>query len=555
VTALFDPLRASTGARVSCLAVIASVLESEGIDTVFGVLGGMPAPLSSALTSGPDGCRLQLCTVHHAQAAVYAADGWARASGRVGVVVGAAGPAMLTGLHTALAESVPIVCLTGLAAPYALPPRAEQAADIVELARPVTKWAMALTEPAQTPWILREALRVARSGRPGPVLIDLGPGIPCGSCTYHPALDAALPVEMPEPPSESVRAAVALLLQAHRPLILAGGGVVAADACEELRDVAEHLQVPVLTTPMAKGAFPEDHPLFAGTDTTRAGWDNAVLLESDLVLAVGTQFVARPTGALDAYRRGRRFIHLAVEASQIGQVFEPDLGMVGHAKPSLAAIDAQARVYTTRRTAGTWVDRIAELRDSAPAGEHDGADTAELADVITPAQVRQELDRFCGRESTLVIAPGLHQIWSGRFRRTCPPRRYLVCGQPGPPGWEISAAIGARCANPDNPVVAVISAAPFGVLAAEVAAATAQRIPFMIVMTNSGGPNGDIDQVKLMDAVGCPARRVAQPGEIADALRWAGLQAQAEVRPVLVEITPYAGCGNPVKPPFSVGQA
>nr|BFE88111.1 hypothetical protein GCM10020093_107120 [Planobispora longispora] len=185
-----------------------------------------------------------------------------------------------------------------------------------------------------------------------------------GTCLYDPELDAPLPVETPPPLPGAVRRAVDMLLQARRPLILAGGGVVIAGAAEELRALAEHLQVPVQVTLMGKGAFPEDHELFAGMAgiQTQTRWGNAAFLESDLVLAVGARFGDRHTGDLDTYRKGRRFVHVDIEPTQIGRVFEPDLGVVGHARPALAAMAEEARRRTDARTAGRWPRRVAELR-------------------------------------------------------------------------------------------------------------------------------------------------------------------------------------------------
>ncbi|MDT7593097.1 MAG: tartronate-semialdehyde synthase, partial [Pseudonocardiales bacterium] len=330
--------------KIPCMEAVAQVLESEGVDTVFGIPGAAILPLYAALRKSG----IKHLTVRHEEGGTHAADGWARATGKVGVTLGTSGPAgtnMITGLYTALADSIPIICITGQAPRSKLHQEAFQAVDIVEIAKPVTKWAVQLKEPGQAPWVFREAFRIARSGRPGPVLIDLPLDVQRGMCFYDPAIDAALPIALAEPRSEPVRAAIDMLLEAQRPLILAGGGVIGGEAWEELRDLAEYLQVPVQTTLMGKGAFPEDHPLFAGMAgiQTHTRWGNAAFLESDLVLAVGARFGDRHTGDLETYRRGRKFIHVDIEPTQLGRVFEPDLGIVGHAKPTLAALDAHAR--------------------------------------------------------------------------------------------------------------------------------------------------------------------------------------------------------------------
>ena len=537
---------------IPCMEAVAAVLESEGVDTVFGIPGAAILPLYAALRKSG----IKHLTVRHEEGGTHAADGWARATGKVGVSIGTSGPAgtnMITGLYTALADSIPMICITGQAPRAKLHQEAFQAVDIVEIAKPVTKWAVQLKEPAQAPWVFREAFRIARSGRPGPVLIDLPIDVQKGTCLYDPALDAPLPVDVPLPRPQPIAAAVRMLLEAERPIILAGGGVIGAEACDELRRLAEYLQVPVQVTLMGKGAFPEDHPLFAGMAglQTQTRWGNAAFLESDLVLAVGARFGDRHTGDLETYRRGRKFVHVDIEPTQIGKVFEPDLGIVGHAKPTLAALDEHARGASPQHAPGRWVERVAELRGTLLRRD-------DFDDVpIKPPRVYRELNRAFGPDTTFVTAIGLYQIWSGQFQQTFRPRHYLVCGQAGPLGWEVPAAIGVKCAYPDKQVVAVVGDYSFQFLMEEIAVAAQYRIPFVIVMVNNEYlglirqaelgydmnyavdlhyGEGGIDHVTLMNAFGCPARRVERPEEIADALAWASLESEAQQLPVLVEI-------------------
>jgi tartronate-semialdehyde synthase len=531
---------------------VAAVLRSEGVDTVFGIPGAAILPLYAALQHSD----ITHLTVRHEEGGTHAADGWARATGKVGVSIGTSGPAgtnMITGLYTALADSIPIICVTGQAPRAKLHQEAFQAVDIVEIAKPVTKWAVQLKEPGQAPWLFREAFRVARSGRPGPVLIDLPLDVQRGTCLYDPALDAPLPVDVPTPRPEPIAAAIEMLRAARRPLILAGGGVIVGEAWDELRALAEYLQVPVQTTLMGKGAFPEDHPLFAGMAgiQTSTRWGNAAFLESDLVLAVGARFGDRHTGDLETYRRDRRFIHVDIEPTQIGRVFEPDLGIVGHARPTLAALTEAARSALPATEPGEWPNRVAHLRGTLLRRD-------DFDDIpIKPTRVFRELNRFFGPETTFVTAIGLYQIWSGQFQHTFRPRHYLVCGQAGPLGWEIPAAIGVKCAHPDRAVVAVVGDYSFQFLMEEIAVAAQYRIPFVIVMVNNEYlglirqaelgydmnyavdlhyGEGGIDHVRLMEAFGCAARRVEDPADIADALSWAALESEAARLPVLVEI-------------------
>jgi tartronate-semialdehyde synthase len=537
---------------IPCMEAVVAVLESEGVDTVFGIPGAAILPLYAAMRKSA----IRHITVRHEEGGTHAADGWSRATGRVGVCVGTSGPAgtnMITGLYTALADSIPMVCVTGQAPRAKLHQEAFQAVDIVAIAEPVTKWAVQLKEPGQAPWVFREAFRIARSGRPGPVLIDLPLDVQRGLCNYDPALDAPLPVELPLPHPPRVRAAVDMLLGAQRPLILAGGGVIIADAAAELRELAESLGIPVQVTLMGKGAFPEDHELFAGMAgiQTQSRWGNQAFLESDLVLAVGARFGDRHTGDLSVYTKGRRFIHVDIEPTQLGRVFEPDLGIVGHARPTLAALTECAR-RSRRRTRDTeWSARVRELRATLP--RRDDFDDKP----IKPPRVYRELNEFFGPQTTFVTAIGLYQIWSGQFQHTFLPRRYLVCGQAGPLGWEVPAAMGVKCAFPEREVVAVAGDYSFQFLMEEIAVAAQYRIPFVIVMVNNEYlglirqaelpyemnyavdlhyGEGGIDHVRLMEAFGCPARRVELPQDIRPALEWASAESAARSLPVLVEV-------------------
>ncbi|MDP9219217.1 MAG: glyoxylate carboligase, partial [Actinomycetota bacterium] len=496
-------------------------------------------------------------TVRHEEGGTHAADGWARVTGKVGVTIGTSGPAgtnMITGLYTAQADSIPIICITGQAATDKLHQEAFQAVDIVEIAKPVTKWAVQLKEAAQAPWVFREAFRLARSGRPGPVLIDLPVDVARQEIDYDETVDAPLPVPTVTPNPAAVDKALDLLLAAERPLLLAGGGVILGDASDALREVAELLDVPVQVTLMGKGAFREDHRLFAGMTgiQTQQRWGNASFLESDLVLALGARFGDRHTGDLETYRGDRTFIHVDIEPTQLGKVFPPDLGVVSDTRPFLEALLERARGRGGRgQRAAAWVDRVAELR-STLARRDDFDETP-----VKPPRVFREINSTFGPDTVFVTAIGLYQIWSGQFQTTYRPRHYLVCGQAGPLGWEVSAATGVKCAKPDSEVVAVVGDYSFQFLVKEVAVAAQYKVPFVIVMLNNEylglirqaelpyhmnyavdihyGENG-VDHVKLMEAFGCPARRVTAPGDIADALKWASVEAERAQVPVLVEV-------------------
>jgi tartronate-semialdehyde synthase len=545
--------------KIPAMQAVVEVLKSEGVDTAFGCPGAAILPLYKALEVVGG---IEHLIVRHEEGATHMADAWARTNGKVGIAIGTSGPAgtnMITGLYTALADSIPIICVTGQAVSTKLHQEAFQAVDIVEIAKPVVKWAVQVKEAAQAPWIFREAFRIAQSGRPGPVLIDLPVDIQKQLIEWDASIDVPLPISSVTPHLPRVERALDMLLAAERPLLLAGGGVVLADAHEQLKELAEYLQIPVQATLMGKGVLDEDHPLYCGMTgiQTSQRYGNASFLESDLVLAVGARFGDRHTGDLETYRGERQFIHVDVEPTQIGKVFAPDLGIVSDAKLFLQAVLDIAKARDAKGVAGTWVARVQELK--ATLGRREDFDTVP----VKAPRVFKEINEFYGPDTYFVTAIGLYQIWSGQHQLAHKPRHYQVCGQAGPLGWEIPAAIGVKKAlkhsEPDAEVVGIVGDYSFQFLVEELAVAAQYDVPFVLIMLNNeylglirmaedhGGyqmnyevdlhydTNGS-DNVKIMEAYGCSGRRVTQPGEIADALSWARKQADATSRPVLVEI-------------------
>jgi tartronate-semialdehyde synthase len=543
--------------KVPAMQAVVEVLRSEGVDTVFGCPGAAILPLYKALEA--DG-EIEHLIVRHEEGATHMADGWSRATGNVGVAIGTSGPAgtnMITGLYTAQADSIPILCITGQAVSSKLHQEAFQAVDIVAIAAPVTKWAVQVKEAAQAPWIFREAFRIAREGRPGPVLIDLPLDVQKLLIEWDPTIDAPLPVATTEPHPPRVERALEMLLTAQRPLILAGGGVNLADAGPELRELAEYLQVPVQVTLMAKGSIDDDHPLNVGMTgiQTSQRYANASFLESDLVLAVGARFGDRHTGTLDVYRGDRSFIHVDIEPTQIGRVFGPDLGVVSDARLFLQAMLTLAKQRNLGRPAGAWVARVQELK--ATLTRREDFDT----EPIKAPRVYKEINEIFGPDTYFVTAIGLYQIWGGQHQKVHRPRRYHVCGQAGPLGWEIPAAIGVKKAlkktDPDAEVVGIVGDYSFQFLVEELAVAAQYNVPAVLIMLNNEylglirqaeigyEMNFEVDihydaygtdNVKIMEAYGCTGRRVLKPADIRDAIEWARKEAVATSRPVLVEI-------------------
>lgn len=542
--------------RMTTMEAAVAVMEAEGVDVVFGIPGAAILPLYQALSKRPG---VRSITVRHEEGATHSADGWARATGKVGVAIGTSGPAgtnMVTGLYTAWADSIPMITITGQAPRAQLHREGFQAVDICSIVKPVVKKSFLVMEPAQVPWVFREAFRIAREGRPGPVHIDLPLDVQQAMIDYDPDTDHSLPT-FPMPPYQpAIEKALDMLLQAERPLILAGGGVINANASEALMELAEYLQVPVSPTLMGWGTIPADHPLYVGTvgiqTQTRAA--NQIFLESTFVLAVGARFAERHTGNLDVYTEGRQFVHIDVEATQIGRIFEPDLGIVADARLALEALVTAAKARAARRVPGEWVERVGDLKASRD--RRMDIDTVP----IKPARVFKALNTVFGSDAIFTTAIGLYQIWSGQFQHVYKPRHYLVCGQAGPLGWEIPAAIGVKCARPDEEVVAVVGDYSFEFLMEEIAVAVQYQIPMVIVMLNNGylglirqpskyqynmnfgvdisyGMNEDrgMDNVLAVEAMGGLGRKVMDPTELEAAMIWARDASHSHKLPVLVE--------------------
>jgi tartronate-semialdehyde synthase len=538
---------------------VVKVMEDEGVEVAFGVPGAAILPLYKALSKSD---QIKHYSVRHEEGGTHAADGYTRVTGKVGINIGTSGPAgtnMITGLYTCMADSVPQICITGQAPTSMLHKEAFQAVDIVAIAKPVTKWAVQVKEPSQLVWTFREAFRVAREGRPGPVLIDLPLDVTKSGMEvdFDPRRGGRLPFTQPAPNPNAIRQVVEMILEAERPMLMPGGGVIIADASEELVDVAEYLQVPVTPTYMGKGTIPEDHPLYAGIVglQTQQRYANALFLESDLVVGIGNRWAERHTGDLDVYRGDRKFIHIDIDPGQLGRVFQPDLAVISDARLALQEMLDTARDMTPAREPGEWVERVDELRSTL-------LRKTDFDDVpVKPQRAFQELNEFFDEDAIIVTAIGLYQIFSGQFQKTYKPRHYLCCGQAGPLGWEVPACIGVKLGRPENLVVGVVGDYSFQFLMEEVAVAVQYRVPYVLVMLNNAymglirqaelgydmnfavdlgyeGPANEygIDNVGVMEAMGALGRRVTRPEEIKGALEWAVRASEERRVPALVEI-------------------
>jgi len=411
------------------------------------------------------------------------ADGYARAIGTVGECAATSGPGasnFVTGLYTAQADSIPILAITGQNVRAQLDREAFQAVDIAEIVRPVTKRAFCVKDAAMVPWIFREAFRIMKEGRPGTVLIDLPLDVQKEEIEYDPDTDFPLTIFRSMPNEKQVVKALNMLLEAERPVMLLGGGVILADACKEFLAVAEALQIPVVTSYMGKSGIPWNHPLMAGQVgiqcNTRSG--NQVLLDSTLVFAIGARFNDRHTGDINVYKGNCKFIHIDVDPTQLGKNIMPDLGICADGKLTLEALLEEIR---RRNIKGQPTDlKIPQIRTELER-------KTDYDDIpIKPQRVFKEVNEFFDEETVFVTCIGLNQIWSGQLQKISKPRHYLDCGGAGPLGWDLPASIGAKVARPDKQVVTVVGDYGFQFCMEALPVAVMYNVPFVCIVLNNG---------------------------------------------------------------------
>ncbi|CAM5245381.1 MULTISPECIES: glyoxylate carboligase [Streptomyces] len=550
--------------RMTAARAAVEILKREGVSNAFGVPGAAINPFYAALKASGG---VNHTLARHVEGASHMAEGYTRAAaGNIGVCIGTSGPAgtdMITGLYSAIADSVPILCITGQAPTAVLHKEDFQAVDIASIAKPVTKAATTVLEAAQVPGVFQQAFHLMRTGRPGPVLIDLPIDVQLTEIEFDPELYEPIPVHKPAASRKQIERAVAMLNASERPLLVAGGGIINADASELLVEFAELTGVPVVPTLMGWGILPDDHELNAGMVglQTSHRYGNANFLESDFVLGIGNRWANRHTGKLDVYTQGRTFVHVDIEPTQLGKIFAPDLGIASDAK---AALELFVEVARELKAAGGLKDRSAwaastqERRATLQRRTH--FDNVPLK----PQRVYEEMNRAFGPETRYVTTIGLSQIAGAQMLHVYKPRHWINCGQAGPLGWTIPAALGVATADPEGTVVALSGDYDFQFMLEELAVGAQHRIPYVHVLVNNSylglirqaQRNFDIDfqvnlefenlnspelgvygvdHVKVVEGLGCKAIRVTEPDQLLPAFEEAKKLA-AEFRvPVVVE--------------------
>jgi tartronate-semialdehyde synthase len=551
-------------ARMRAVDAAVRVLEREGVTCAFGVPGAAINPLYAAMRARGS---IRHILARHVEGASHMADGYSRARhGNIGLCIGTSGPAgtdMITGLYAAAADSIPILCVTGQAPRARLYKEDFQAVDIEAIAKPVTKWAVTVREPGLVPMVFAQAFHVMRSGRPGPVLIDLPIDVQLAEIEFDDDTYEPLPIYKPTATRAQIDKALAMLNAAARPLIVAGGGIINADASELLVAFSEITGVPVIPTLMGWGAIPDDHPLMAGMCglQTSHRYGNATLLESDFVLGIGNRWANRHTGSVEVYTKGRKFVHVDIEPTQIGRVFAPDFGIVSDAAAALRLFVEAAREWKSQ---GRLADRSAWAAGCL-ARKNTMLRKSHFDNVpLKPQRVYEEMNKAFGKETCYVSTIGLSQIAGAQFLNVYKPRNWINCGQAGPLGWTMPAALGVRAADPQREIVALSGDYDFQFLVEELAVGAQHKLPYIHIVVNNSylglirqaqrgfsmdyevslafdninSPetgNYGVDHVQVAEGLGCKAIRVRTPGEFKGAFAEARrLMAEHQV-PVVIE--------------------
>ena len=463
-------------------------LKQEKVEVMFGISGGALLPIHDVLYDS--GIRHILA--RHEQGAAHMADGFARASGRPGVCMATSGPGatnIVTGLANAYLDSSPIIALTGQVnafsanTSYMIGRDAFQEADIIGITTPITKYNVQVKSPAEIPRAVRTSFYIATTGRPGPTLVDL----PKDTQTGKAEMDFSEPLQLrgykpnTEPHPVQVKRAVKLLLGAERPMILAGGGVNLSNASPELLQIAELLMAPVATTFMGKSCFPENHPLSIGNIGMHGTMlANKMILEADVLLAVGTRFQDRSTGTLDTFCPDAKIIHIDIDAAEIGKNIDVDVPIVADAKPTLRMIQQQlVNKLKKKQDDDAWVTRVQEVKEKY-LSEMDLGSTE-----MTSPKILRRLRKLLPKDAIIATEVGQNQMWAALHFQTYKPRTFISSGGLGTMGFGFPASIGAKVACPECPVVDIAGDGSFRMTEQELGTSVTEDIPVIVVVLNN----------------------------------------------------------------------
>ncbi len=539
--------------------IVLECLQREKVEIIFGYPGGVTLPLYDAMYDSP----IKHVLVRHEQNAAFAAQGYARATGKVGVCCATSGPGatnLVTGLVDAMMDSIPIVALTGQVTSKLIGSDAFQEADTFGITRSATKHNFLVKNLADLPQAMHEAFHIASTGRPGPVLVDITKDVFQGQAHYAPVSTIHLPgyKVYTEGHAGQIRRAAQMIWEAKRPFVYAGGGIIAADASEELKALVELIDAPAVCTLMGLGGLPGTHPNFVSMPGMHGSYAaNMGMTETDVLIALGVRFDDRVTGRLAAFAPHAKVIHVDIDPAEIGKIRTPEIPIVGDVKRVLKKINSALEETAgemrgknaTARAA--WWGQIKEWQREHPYN----AETS--ADEIKPQHLMAEIDRLSGGEAIVSSDVGQHQMWGAQFIRFNHPRLWINSGGLGSMGFGLPSAIGAQFARPDKLVFAIVGDGGFQMSIPELATIANHALPVKIIVMNNGylgmvrqwqelfynnrlssvQLEGFPDPEKLAGAYGFKGRTVESPRELRSALE----SAVHEPGPYLlnVRVTPF----------------
>ena len=536
-------------------------LKNMGVKTIFGYPGGQTIPFYDMLYDAD----IDHILVRHEQAAAHAADGYARASGNVGVCLATSGPGatnLVTGIGTAYMDSSPIVAITGQVPTHLIGNDAFQEADIVGITMPIVKHSYQPKNPDLIPSIIKSSFEIASTGRPGPVLIDVPKEVQEGELTgfddslietpgYNPTIKGNI---------KQIKKAYEFIKQAKRPMILAGAGVIISNACCELKELAETINAPVMTSLLGNGAFDEPNDLALGMLGMHGRKvSNDYINESDLLIAVGIRFSDRTTGRLDSFLPDTKVIHIDIDPAEIGKNVDVDLPIVGDAKNILSSLNKILKDYKASSEVNEWTDMIKQRKmELLPRVTYDDVP-------LKPQSVIKEISEVLTPESILTTDVGQNQMWAAHFYDTQKPRKFISSGGLGTMGFGFPAAIGAKVACPDDAVVSINGDGGFLMVCQELATVREYDIPVIAIVFENRTLGmvyqcqsllynerhsqtllgNSPDFVKLAESFGVNAQRITKPGETKEALS----NAIKDNEPILLNIVIDSEEALPMLPP------
>ncbi len=512
-----------TGADIIC-----EVLLEQGVDTVFGYPGGAVLNIYDALYKYSD--KINHVLTAHEQGASHAADGYARTTGKTGVVIATSGPGatnLVTGIATAMMDSIPMVAITGNVATPALGKDSFQEVDITGITMPITKHNFIVRDIEKLAPILRKAFLIARSGRPGPVLVDVPKDITAKLCEYTAETPkAAVKVS---PADDAILEAAKLINEAKCPMIYAGGGVISANASQQLRALAEKADIPVACSLMGLGSFPSDHRLYCGLIGMHGGYGSAMATDNcDLMLVVGARFSDRVAGDAKAFAKNAKIIQIDIDSAEFDKNVLVDLRIRGSADEVLDKL-AQSLADIDRTE---WVNKIANWNDEIHCSQKDG-------DNATPEAIFAELNKIMRPDDIVCTDVGQHQMWTAQMYKFQQPRTFASSGGLGTMGYGMGAAIGSQMGNPDKRVVLITGDGSFHMNLNELTTLASYNLPVVVLVMNNQvlgmvrqwqklfydrrfshtDPCRKTDFVKLADAFGVTGMRISKTEEIAGVLK------------------------------------